>query len=138
MCKNNSLQLIYGQWPVLCVMLHDLYLYFVLVMLNFVALNFLCLQVTGELEPQAANGGSAAELSDLLQDPHFVVREYMTQIIFERDTVLETAIFTVLCSKLEVTGPGDEGGEGSSIPNISYMLVRDAMKGMVFKQFIVK
>lgn len=29
-------------------------------------------EVTGELEPQAANGGSAAELSDLLQDPHFV------------------------------------------------------------------
>ena len=37
-----------------------------------------CFQVTTELEPQVASDDSAAELSGLLQDPHFVVREYLT------------------------------------------------------------
>ena len=32
-----------------------------------------CLQVNTDLEPQVAGDDSAAELSGLLQDPHFMV-----------------------------------------------------------------
>jgi len=33
----------------------------------------ICLQVNTDLEPQVASDDSAAELSGLLQDPHFMV-----------------------------------------------------------------
>ena len=38
-----------------------------------------CLQVNTDLEPQVASDDSAAELSGLLQDPHFMVYDFQIQ-----------------------------------------------------------
>ena len=39
-----------------------------------------CLQVNTDLEPEVASDDSAAELSGLLQDPHFMVQDFFKSI----------------------------------------------------------
>lgn len=42
-----------------------------------------CLQVNTDLEPQVASDDSAAELSGLLQDPHFMVYDFQVQKYYQ-------------------------------------------------------
>lgn len=42
-----------------------------------------CLQVNTDLEPQVASDDSAAELSGLLQDPHFMVYNVQVQKYYQ-------------------------------------------------------
>lgn len=53
-----------------------------------------CLQVNTDLEPQVASDDSAAELSGLLQDPHFMV----TYTIFKFKSIIrkyQAAVYTL-------------------------------------------
>lgn len=51
-----------------------------------------CLQVNTDLEPQVASDDSAAELSGLLQDPHFMVYDFQVQNIIRK---YQAAVYTL-------------------------------------------